>query len=178
MVDGELVINPNEAQAEVSDLHLVVAGTADAVMMVEAGANEVPEATILDAIMRGHEEIQKIVAAIEEFRTEALALGLAQEKVMPTLIKVPEEIENAVNEFAHDKLLAAIQIKDKHARDEAANVVKEETVAQFIEAYPEQEKDIKTAFDSLMKSIVRKLITVDKIRPDGRALYFLIIHMC
>ena len=93
LVDGEFIINPNQEQEEKSLMHLTVAGTADAVMMVEAGAKEVPEATILDAIMFGHEEIKKIVAAIEEFRTEALALELAKEKVVPELKVIPEEIE-------------------------------------------------------------------------------------
>ncbi len=170
LVDGEFVINPNQEQEEKSTLHLTVAGTANAVMMVEAGAQEVPEMVILDAIMFGHEEIKKIVAAIEEFRAEALALELAKEKVMPELKVIPEEVEAAVKEYAYDNLLEAIRIKDKHTRDAAAEAVKEETVQHLLEQFPEQEADLRAALDGLMKYIVRRLITVDKIRPDGRAM--------
>ena len=170
LVDGEFVINPNQEQEEKSTLHLTVAGTTNAVMMVEAGAQEVPEMVILDAIMFGHEEIKKIVAAIEEFRAEALALELAKEKVMPELKVIPEEVEAAVKEYAYDNLLEAIRIKDKHTRDAAAEAVKEETVQHLLEQFPEQEADLRAALDGLMKYIVRRLITVDKIRPDGRAM--------
>ena len=170
LVDGEFVINPNQEQEAKSLMHLTVAGTADAVMMVEAGAKEVPEMTILDAIMFGHEEIKKIVAAIEEFRTEALELELAKEKVMPELKVIPEEIEAAVKECTYDNLLEAIRIKEKHARDAAAEAVKEEAVQHLLEQFPEQEDDLRAALDALMKYIVRRLITVDKIRPDGRAM--------
>ncbi len=168
LVDGEFIINPNQEQEEKSIMHLTVAGTADAVMMVEAGAQEVPEMTILDAIMFGHEEIKKIVAAIEEFRAEALELELAKEKVMPELKVIPEEIEAAVKEYAYENLLEAIRIKEKHARDAAAEAVKEEAVEHLLEQFPEQEDDLRAALDGLMKYIVRRLITVDKIRPDGR----------
>ena len=170
LVDGEFIINPNQEQEEKSLMHLTVAGTADAVMMVEAGAKEVPEATILDAIMFGHEEIKKIVAAIEEFRTEALALELAKEKVVPELKVIPEEIEAAVKEYTYDNLLEAIRIKEKHARDAKAEEVKAEALAHLLEQFPEQEDDLRAALDGLMKYIVRRLITVDKIRPDGRAM--------
>ena len=168
LVDGEFIINPNQEQEAKSLMHLTVAGTADAVRMVEAGAKEVPEMTILDAIMFGHEEIKKIVAAIEEFRAEALALELAKEKEMPELKVIPEEIEAAVKEYAYDNLLEAIRIKEKHARDAAAEAVKEEAIQHLLEQFPEQEEDLRAALDSLMKYIVRRLITVDKIRPDGR----------
>lgn len=170
LVDGEFIINPNQEQEARSLMHLTVAGTADAVMMVEAGAQEVPEMTILDAIMFGHEEIKKIVAAIEEFRAEALELELAKEKVMPELKVIPEEIEAAVKDYAYENLLEAIRIKEKHARDAAAEAVKEEAVQHLLEQFPEQEEDLRAALDALMKYIVRRLITVDKIRPDGRAM--------
>ena len=120
--------------------------------------------------MFGHEEIKKIVAAIEEFRTEALELELAKEKAMPELKVIPEEIEAAVKECTYDNLLEAIRIKEKHARDAAAEAVKEEAVQHLLEQFPEQEDDLRAALDALMKYIVRRLITVDKIRPDGRAM--------
>jgi len=170
LVDDELIVNPNVEQSEKSKLHLVVAGTKDAVMMVEAGAKEVPEDVILEAIMRGHSEIIKIVDFIEEFRREALEKGLAKEKEEPVLEAIPEEIEEEVRTFALDKLLSAVQTKDKHEREDNINSVKEETLEYLAEKFPEQTKEIKTALDNLLKEIVRKLITVDKIRPDGRAL--------
>ena len=113
-------------------------------------------------------KLKKIVAAIEEFRAEALALELAKEKVMPELKVIPEEIEAAVKEYAYENLLEAIRIKEKHARDAAAEAVKEEAVEHLLEQFPEQEDDLRAALDGLMKYIVRRLITVDKIRPDGR----------
>lgn len=170
LIDGEFIINPNLEQEEKSTLHLTVAGTADAVMMVEAGADEVPEMVILDAILYGHEEIKKIVAAIEDFRQEALGLELAKEKVTPLLVQIPAEIEEAVKSYAYDALLDAVRIKEKHARDEAAEAVKQEAVAHLLEQFPEEEDNIRTSLDDLMKYIVRRLITVDKIRPDGRAM--------
>lgn len=170
LVDGAFVINPSQEQEAKSTMHLTVAGTADAVMMVEAGAQEVPEMVILDAILFGHEEIKRIVATIEEFRTEALELELAKEKVMPELKVIPAEIEAAVKDYAYDNLLEAIRIKEKHARDAAAEAVKAEAVQHLLEQFPEQEDDLHAALDALMKYIVRRLITVDKIRPDGRAM--------
>ena len=139
-------------------------------MMVEAGAKEVPEMVILDAIMEGHEVIKEIVKFIEDFRAEALTMELAKEKIMPTLINIPEEIVTAVEEFAHDDLLDAVRIKDKHTRDEASDAVKAATLEHFAEIFPEQGKDVSDAFDKLKKNIVRRLITIDKIRPDGRAM--------
>ena len=170
LIDGQFIVNPTAEQDKQSELHLIVAGTADAVMMVEAGAKEVPEMVILDAIMEGHEVIKEIVKFIEDFRAEALTMELAKEKIMPTLINIPEEIVTAVEEFAHDDLLDAVRIKDKHTRDEASDAVKAATLEHFAEIFPEQGKDVSDAFDKLKKNIVRRLITIDKIRPDGRAM--------
>ncbi|MFZ7104650.1 MAG: polyribonucleotide nucleotidyltransferase [Peptococcaceae bacterium] len=170
LINDEFIVNPTVEQAEKSQLHLVVAGTKDAVMMVEARANEIPEETILEAIMKGHAEIIRVVSFIEEFRQEALSRGLAKEKEIPALEEIPGEMEEQVKNFALDKLVAAVQTKDKHERENNINDVKQETLDQFAEEYPEEAKTIKTILDGLLKEIVRKLITVDKIRPDGRAL--------
>ncbi|MDK2823068.1 MAG: polyribonucleotide nucleotidyltransferase [Clostridia bacterium] len=170
LIDNEFIVNPTVEQAEKSQMHLVVAGTKDAVMMVEAGANEVPEEIILEGIMKGHSEIIKIVNFIEEFRQEALEKGLASPKTEPILEVTPVEIEEQVRIYAMDKLLEAVQTKDKHEREDNINAVKEETIIHFEEIFPEQTKEIKTVLDNLLKEIVRKLITVDKLRPDGRAL--------
>ncbi|MCR4440917.1 MAG: polyribonucleotide nucleotidyltransferase [Peptococcaceae bacterium] len=169
-LDGELVINPDLEQSERSLLHLVVAGTKDAVMMVEAGANEVPEEICLEAIMAGHEKVKEIVRFIEEFRLEALKMGLAKEKKEPVLHACDPELEKAVREYATEPLHQAIMNKDKLEREENIERIKNETVEKFLETYPEQVKDINTVLDSIVKEYVRKLITVDKIRPDGRAM--------
>ena len=169
LVDGEFIINPNAEEREKTELSLSVAGTIDAIMMVEAGAKEVPEDKILDAIMFGHEEIKRIVALIEEFRADALAEGIAQNKYEVQPVELPEELVNDVNEVAHDKLKEALQIINKQQRDDAVGTVKEEAVEALIEKYPEQEGELRQALDALMKQIVRRLITLEHKRPDGRA---------
>ena len=169
LVDGEFIINPNAEEREKTELSLSVAGTFDAIMMVEAGAKEVPEDKILDAIMFGHEEIKRIVALIEEFRADALAEGIAQNKYEVQPVELPEELVNDVNEVAHDKLKEALQIINKQQRDDAVGTVKEEAVEALIEKYPEQEGELRQALDALMKQIVRRLITLEHKRPDGRA---------
>lgn len=170
LIDDQLIVNPNVEQEAKSKMHLVVAGTKDAVMMVEAGAQEVSEEIILEAIMKGHSEIIKIVNFIEEFRQEALELGLAKEKIEPEIEEIPQEIQEDVRNFAEEKLLTAVQTKEKHEREDNISKVKDEALEYFAEKYPEQTKEVNTVLDNLLKEIVRKLITVDKIRPDGRAL--------
>jgi len=169
-IDGEYVINPDVEQNDKSSLHLVVAGTKDAVMMVEAGAEEIPEEVCLEAIMLGHEKIKEIVQFIEEFRQEALAMGIAKEKKEPAIYKIDSELEQSIREFATEPLHIAIRNKDKLQREENIKKTKKETLEKFIEKYPEKPKDIKTVLETIVKEIVRKLITVDKVRPDGRAL--------
>ena len=102
LIDDQLIVNPNVEQEAKSKMHLVVAGTKDAVMMVEAGAQEVSEEIILEAIMKGHSEIIKIVNFIEEFRQEALELGLAKEKIEPEIEEIPQEIQEDVRNFAEE----------------------------------------------------------------------------
>ncbi|MDX9871364.1 MAG: polyribonucleotide nucleotidyltransferase [Clostridia bacterium] len=167
-IDGELTINPTIEQNEKSLLHLVVCGTKDAVMMVEAAAKEVPEETCLEAIMLGHEKIKEIVQFIEEFRQEALSLGLAKEKTEPKVYKIAAELEDAVRAFALAPLQEAVRNANKLEREENIKKVKETALEKFKETYPENIKDIKSVLDAIVKEYVRKLITVDKIRPDGR----------
>lgn len=170
LIGDEFIINPTEAQRAESRMHLSVAGTFDAIMMVEAGAKEVPEEQMLDAIMSGHEEIQRIVAMIEEFRADALAAGIAQNKIDVEPIELPEDIVADVEATAHDELKEALQIVNKQARDEAVSAVKDKAVEALIEKYPEQEEDLRAALEAMMKQIVRKLITLEHKRPDGRAI--------
>ena len=175
LVDDEYVINPTVQQAEKSRMHLVVAGTAEAIMMVEAGAKEVPEDRMLGGILFGHETVKEIVAFIEQFRTEALALGLAREKVEPAVAAVSPEVEQAVAGPAEERLSAAVrrcvnERLDKKERDDYLEGVKAELLAGFLETFPEQEKDIQTVLDAVEKKIVRRLILDEQIRIDGRKL--------
>lgn len=163
MVDGQFIVNPSLAQREESSLHLTVSGTKDAIMMVEAGANEVPEDTILDAIMFAHEEIKKIVEFIEEIVKE-----VGKPKMEIELYKVPEDIEAAVREYAEDKMRAAIQTYDKMERLDNMDAVEAETKEHFEEIYPDNAKDIGSVLYAITKEQVRSLILDDEIRPDNR----------
>ncbi len=172
LVEDELVINPTIEQAEKSRLHLVVAGTRDAVMMVEAGAQEVPEEIMIEAITRGHEEVKKIVAFIEEFREEALKLGLAKEK-MEVVVEEKAELKEAVTAEAYPLLKEAIEKIiaekfNKQERDEYLENLKKELTTKFLETYPEEELTIKGILDSIQKEIVRQKILKEGIRIDGR----------
>lgn len=169
LVDGELVLNPTIEQNEKSLLHLTVSGTEEAIMMVEAGAKEVPEETCLDAIMFGHEAIKKIAAFIKEFREEALAMGLAKEKMVPVLAGFDPEIEKAVRDFADADMLTALRTPEKLAREAAVDALKEACQEKFAEIYPEETKQIGAILEDIEKDHVRRLISIDKIRPDGRA---------
>ena len=163
MVDGQFVVNPSLAQREQSSMHLVVSGTKEAIMMVEAGANEVPEETILDAIMFAHEEIKKIVEFIEEIVKE-----VGKPKMEIELYKVPEDIEAAVREYAEDKMRDAIQTYDKMERLDNMDAVEAETKEHFAEIYPDNGKDIGNVLYAITKEQVRSLILDDEIRPDNR----------
>ncbi len=162
-VDDAFVINPTEEQREKSTLNLTVAGSHDAVMMVEAGANELPEDVILDAILFGHEEIKKIV----EFQQEIQSV-CGKEKREVKLFTVPEELEKSIREFAEAKLDAATRNPDKLDRDAHITDVKAETMEKFLVDYPEADKEIAYILHKVEKEIVRRMITHEKIRPDGR----------
>ncbi|MDD2568529.1 MAG: polyribonucleotide nucleotidyltransferase [Clostridia bacterium] len=176
MVDGEFVINPTVAQKEKSTMHMVVAGTADAIMMVEAGAQEVPEATILDGIMFAFEEIKRIVAFIEEFRAEALALGLAKEKLVFEANTLNAETEKAVRDFGFQKLNdaihhCAVNKLDKKTREALLDNLKAEIAEAFSgEEYAEEWAVIHKAIDSMEKEAFRIMIARDKLRIDGRSI--------
>ena len=164
-VNGKLIVNPNNEEREKSDLHLVVSGTKDAVMMVEAGAKEIPEDVMLEAIMFAHDNIKKIVAFIED-----IVAKVGKEKKEYVVFKAEEEIENAVREYATEKTLEAIRTPDKLERQEKMDAVKEETFAHFEEIFPEKEKEIDEVLYDILKEQVRKLITEEGIRPDDRKL--------
>ena len=164
-VDGQLIINPTLEQREKSDMHMTVSGTKDAIMMVEAGANEVPEMEMLDAILFAHEEIKKIVEFIEEVVKE---VGKPKQEV--TLYKPSEEIDAAVREYASPKMREAIHTADKLERLENMDAVEVETKEHFAEIYPEGAKDIDSVLYNITKETVRTMILDEGIRPDNRKL--------
>ena len=164
-VDGEFVINPTLAEREESDINLTVAGTKEAIMMVEAGAKEVPEEVMLDAIFYGHEEIKKIVEFIDEVVAE-----VGKEKKQEELYKVPEEIDQAVREFATEKMKVAVRNSDKMTRLANMDAVEVETQEHFAEEFPENEKDIAAVLYNITKESVRTSILDDGVRPDDRKL--------
>jgi polyribonucleotide nucleotidyltransferase len=163
LLDGKLILNPTVEEQEKSELNLVVAGTKDAILMVEAGANELLEETMLEAILFGHEAIKEIVA----FQEDIIA-KIGKPKKEKPLYEVPADIDAAMRQFATEQLKVAVVNSDKHTREENIKQIKNEVVAHFLSLYPENEKDINYMFQKILKEIVRKMITVDKIRPDGR----------
>ncbi len=163
LIDGELILNPTEAQREISELSLTVAGTKDAIMMVEAGAKEVSEETMLDAILFAHEEIKRLVAFQEEIVAE-----VGVEKGDYTLYLPTEELTAEVEAFVGNKMREAVHTEDKTERLENIDKVKEEVVEHFSELYPEQLGDIDTILTAIQKKEIRSLILVDRIRPDNR----------
>lgn len=162
-IDNEFIVNPNEAQREVSELSLVVSGTKEAIMMVEAGAKEVSEAVMLDAILLAHEEIKKIVA----FQEEIIA-AVGKDKIEYTLFKPSEDIKTAVIEFLGDDLKTAVKTADKLERQENIDETKEKVKTQFSEIYPNQMNEVDEILNSLLKKEIRSLILEDRIRPDNR----------
>lgn len=164
-VDGELIINPTYEQRMASDINLTVSGTTEAIMMVEAGANEVPEMEMLDAIMFGHEEIKKLCEFIEEIVAE-----VGKEKMEYKVFKATEEIDAAVREFATDKMITAIKTVEKQERMANMDAVEKETKEHFAEIFPEGEKDVAEVLYNIKKENVRAMILDDGIRPDNRKL--------
>ncbi|MBL3615151.1 polyribonucleotide nucleotidyltransferase, partial [Bacillus sp. RHFS18] len=164
-IDGKFVINPTVDQLEKSDINLIVAGTKDAINMVEAGADEVPEEIMLEAIMFGHEEIKRLIAFQEE-----IVAAVGKEKTEIELYEIDEELSEKVKSLAEPDLLSAIQVHEKHAREDAINEVKNAVVAKFEEEEHDEDtiKKVKQTLSKLVKNEVRRLITEEKVRPDGR----------
>lgn len=166
-IDGEFIVNPTPSQLETSEIDLVVAGTKDAINMVEAGAKEVTEDIMLEAIMFGHDQIKKLV----EFQ-EMIVAEIGKPKFEIELFELDTDISKEVKDRCEKELITAIQTEEKHAREEAINEVK----ASVLEHYTEIEADditikqVKAVLEQMVKDEVRRLITVDKVRPDGRGL--------
>ncbi|ANE47583.1 polynucleotide phosphorylase [Paenibacillus swuensis] len=167
-IDGQFIINPTTEQEEQSDVFCVVSGTKDAIMMVEAEGNEIPEDVMLEAIMFGHEEIKNICAKIEQFTQLA-----GKPKMAVKLHEVNSAVSEEVRAFAKDRLVEAVRIEEKHARADAIAVIKQDAAEHFTELYaetPSLMKDVHEVLYDIVKEEVRRLITHDKVRPDGRGL--------
>ncbi len=164
-IDGQFVINPTQEQLKVSTLNITVAGSETAILMVEGGAQEAPEEDVLDAIMFGHKTIKELVAFQKKIIEE---VG----KPKRTLIfpEIPEEIKTAIYAYAERPLKEAIFNPDKLTREAHMEEVRKEAETHFKEIYPENGSDTAECLNHLTKEIVRHMISVDKIRPDGRAL--------
>ena len=170
-LNGEFVINPKAAETELCDIILNVAGTKDAINMVESGSKEVSEEDMVDAIMFGHEAIKELINFEEE-----IIKSVGKEKIEVELAKLDEELVKEVEEFATSKMLEAIQIKDKIEKYAAIDKVKEDSIEEFTKRYETDEnlenilKDVSKIVDNIEASEVRRLITEEHIRPDGRAM--------
>ncbi|SHE83868.1 polyribonucleotide nucleotidyltransferase [Caldanaerobius fijiensis DSM 17918] len=165
LVDGKFVLNPVLSEREKSTLHLTVSGTKDAIMMVEAGGNEIPEDVMLDAIMFAHEEIKKIV----EFQEKIIA-EVGKPKMEYTVFTPDEQVEKEVREYATEKIREALLSDDKQKRTENLDKVNEEVMQLFLEKYPEKQKDIDEVLYNITKEQMRKMVIEDGYRVDGRAL--------
>ena len=164
-VDGEYVINPDSAQREVSRLNLALSGTKDAIMMVEAGANELTEEEMLNAILFGHEEIKKIVAWIEEIQKE-----VGKPKKQVELYHAPEDIEKDVKAYAQDKINYMFDTHDRNVREAREEEITADIMAHFEDIYPDNRRDINDILYAMKKECVRAMIADKGIRPDGRGL--------
>ena len=170
-VNGELIINPTAEQMEMSDINLTVAGTKDAVNMVEAGSKEVSEKDMIEAIMFGHKAIKELI----DFQMEIIK-EVGKEKVEVELEQINPELEKAVKEYTTYKMIAAIQVKEKLERYEAIDKVKDETLEYFTNLYQNNE-ELETILKHVVKVVneieayeVRRLIIGENTRPDGRAM--------
>ena len=164
LVDGEIVLNPTLEQRARNDLNLTVAGTMDKVVMIEAGANEVDDDTMLNAIIKGHEEIKKIVAFINDIRAE-----IGKKKFEFESMEVDHDMFDAIEEFAADRVKVALDTDDKNKREEMLNPIKDDIHAKFDELYPEKTAMIDECIYKLQKKIVRNWLYEGK-RVDGRGL--------
>ena len=171
-VNGEFVINPTEAQLAASDIDLIVAGTKDAINMVESGAQEVSEADMLEALLFGHEAVKELCAFQDEIIAE-----IGQEKMEVELILPDADLKAAIEAEYSEQMIAAVQNPDKMTRAEQVETLTDEIVAAYEEKFADDDeldsimKDVKQIIKDMEKAEVRRLITEDKVRPDGRDLH-------
>ena len=168
-IDGEFIINPSAAQKEASLLELTVAGTKDAINMVESGAKELSEDIMLEALLKGHEAVRELIAFQEE-----IVAAVGKEKAEVELLQVDPELQAEIIAAYNADLQKAVQVEEKKAREEATEAVKEQVIAVYEERYADDEnyetimRDVAEILEQMEHAEVRRLITEDKIRPDGR----------
>ncbi|HOK43789.1 MAG TPA: polyribonucleotide nucleotidyltransferase, partial [Thermoclostridium caenicola] len=165
LVDGKVVINPNTEQRAKSDMYVTLSADKEKIIMIEAGANQVPEDVMLEAIKAGHEEIKRIIEFIEGIVKE-----VGKPKITYDPCVVPEDIWNTVYEMAYDDMKAAIMNDDKTTRDQNVEAVCNAVQEKLAETFPEQKQQIADALYKLQKKIVRSLILDEGRRVDGRSL--------
>ncbi len=165
LVDGQVVINPDAKQREKSQMYITLAATREKIVMIEAGANEVPDEVVLDAIKQGHQEIRKICDFIDSIVKE-----IGKPKFEYKSAEVPQEIFGAVKEFAYSRMREAVLAVDKQDRDEKISILAEETKEHLAETFPEMEALISEALYKLEKKVVREYIIKEGKRVDGRRL--------
>ena len=166
LVDGEYVVNPDAAQRAKSTIHLNLAGTKDAILMIEAGADEVTNDEMVGAIMFGHKEISKICTYIED----VIVPAVGKEKQAIELYHIPEELDAAVRAYSSDKLDRALDTFDRQEREARQDEVEKDILAHFADIYPENTREIKDSIYYFTKEKVRAKIFDQGIRPDGRGL--------
>ena len=166
LVDGEYVINPDAAQRAKSTIHLNLAGTKDAILMIEAGADEVTNDEMVGAIMFGHKEISKICTYIED----VIVPAVGKEKQAIELYHIPEELDAAVRAYSSDKLDRALDTFDRQEREARQDEAEKDILAHFADIYPENTREIKDSIYYFTKEKVRAKIFDQGIRPDGRGL--------
>lgn len=171
-VDGAFVVNPTVEQSSRSDMSVTVAGTEDAIMMVEAGALEVSEKDMVEAIMFAHEEIKRIVALQRE-----MIAKVGKPRIEVPMFQIDPEIDRAVRSYATDKMDSALRSEDKQQREQNVEAVRTETLQYFQELYKEDKEDfeerakiIEMVLDNVEKELVRRMILKERTRVDGRAL--------
>ena len=164
LIGEEFILNPTSKEREESSLQLTVCATKERVMMIEAGGDEIPEDTMINAIKFGFDKCQDII----KFQEEAVSM-FGKEKKVPELHKVPEEIEKAVREFAFDMISESMHITDRDERNAAMDEVKAKINEEFEEKYPDNMSDIGEAVYDMQKEVVRHMLLKEGKRPDGRA---------
>ncbi len=168
-IDGEFIINPSAEQKEASLLELTVAGTKDAINMVESGAKELSEDIMLEALLKGHEAVRELIAFQEE-----IVAAVGKEKAEVELLQVDPELQAEIIAAYNADLQKAVQVEEKKAREAATEEVKEKVIAVYEERYADDEnyetimRDVAEILEQMEHAEVRRLITEDKIRPDGR----------
>lgn len=165
----DFIINPSAADKEVSHLDLTVAGTKEAINMVESGAQELSEDIMLQALLKGHEAIQELV----DFQNYIVA-AVGKEKAEVELLQVDADLKAEIETAYYDQLAKAVQVEEKLAREAATQAVKEEVLVSYQERFAEDEdketvlRDVAEILEQMEHAEVRRLITEDKVRPDGR----------